>query len=78
MLVASMNPCPCRYYNHPDRECECPPGAVQKYLSRISGPLLNRIDIHIEVTPVPFQDLSLESTVESTRVIHDRVIWPRL
>jgi len=58
MLVASMNPCPCGYFNHPARKCECPPGAVQKYLSRISGPLLDRIDIQIEVTPVPFQDLS--------------------
>ena len=85
MLVASMNPCPCGYYNHPDRECECPPGAVQKYLSRISGPLLDRIDIHIEVTPVPFQDLAGESSgqasgtssAESSRLIRRRVISAR-
>ena len=52
MLIASMNPCPCGYYNHPTKECNCPPGAVHKYLSKISGPLLDRIDIHIEVVPV--------------------------
>ncbi|HEC44731.1 MAG TPA: ATP-binding protein [Bacteroides sp.] len=85
MLVASMNPCPCGYYNHPDRECECPPGAVQKYLSRISGPLLDRIDIHIEVTPVPFHDLSENPSqplsnlgiIESSSDIHKRVISAR-
>ena len=58
MLIASMNPCPCGYYNHPDKECVCPPGAVQRYLNRISGPLLDRIDLHVEVTPVPFRELS--------------------
>ena len=58
MLIASMNPCPCGYYNHPTRECVCPPGMVQKYLSKISGPLLDRIDIHIEIVPVPFEELS--------------------
>jgi magnesium chelatase family protein len=52
MLVASMNPCPCGYYNHPEKECVCHPGMVRKYLNRISGPLLDRIDMHIEVTPV--------------------------
>jgi len=77
MLVASMNPCPCGYYNHPDRKCECPPGAVQKYLSRISGPLLDRIDMHIEVTPVPFQELSVESDAESSNVIRERVVAAR-
>jgi magnesium chelatase family protein len=77
MLVASMNPCSCGYYNHPERECECPPGAVQKYLSRISGPLLDRIDIHIEVTPVPFQDLTGEADAESSRTIQNRVIRAR-
>ncbi len=84
MLLASMNPCPCGYYNHPNRECECPPGAVKKYLSRISGPLLDRIDIHIEVTPVPFQDLhhqskesGSESRAESSNVIQERVIRAR-
>src|SRR6185312_7298261 len=54
MLIASMNPCPCGYYNHPEKECTCPPGMVQKYLSKISGPLLDRIDLHVEVTPVNF------------------------
>ncbi|MBN2524045.1 MAG: YifB family Mg chelatase-like AAA ATPase, partial [Bacteroidales bacterium] len=60
MLVASMNPCPCGYYNHPEKECVCTPGVVQKYLNKISGPLLDRIDIHIEVVPVPFNKLSEE------------------
>jgi magnesium chelatase family protein len=77
MLVASMNPCPCGYYNHPKRMCECPPGAVQKYLSRISGPLLDRIDIQIEVTPVPFQDLARDSVAEPSRLIRERVIRAR-
>lgn len=58
MLIASMNPCPCGFYNHPEKECTCPPGAVQKYLNKISGPLLDRIDLHVEVTPVPFSELS--------------------
>jgi magnesium chelatase family protein len=77
MLVASMNPCPCGFYNHPARECVCIPGEVQKYLNRVSGPLLDRIDIHIEVTPVPFQDLSDEAGSESSKVIRDRVIKAR-
>ncbi|MBC7390236.1 MAG: YifB family Mg chelatase-like AAA ATPase, partial [Opitutaceae bacterium] len=54
MLVTSMNPCPCGYYNHPEKDCVCPPGAVQRYLNKISGPLLDRIDLHVEVTPVSF------------------------
>jgi magnesium chelatase family protein len=77
MLVAAMNPCPCGYYNHPDRECECPPGAVQKYLSRVSGPLLDRIDIHIEVTPVPFRDLTYKEHPETSKRILERVIRAR-
>ena len=77
MLVASMNPCPCGYYNHPSRDCECPPGEVQKYLWRISGPLLDRIDIQVEVTPVPFQDLASESSAEPSRTIRERVIRAR-
>ncbi|MFC2114918.1 YifB family Mg chelatase-like AAA ATPase [Bacteroidota bacterium] len=77
MLVASMNPCPCGYYNHPERECVCIPGQVQKYLNRISGPLLDRIDIQIEVTPVPFQDLSKDSNEESSMAIRERVIRAR-
>ncbi|MGB1247688.1 MAG: YifB family Mg chelatase-like AAA ATPase, partial [Chitinophagales bacterium] len=58
MLVTSMNPCPCGYYNHPEKDCVCPSGLVQKYLNRISGPLMDRIDLHVEVTPVPFKHLS--------------------
>jgi len=77
MLVASMNPCPCGYYNHPDRECVCGPGVVQKYLSRISGPLLDRIDIHIEIVPVPFEKLSEMKESESSQVVRDRVIKSR-
>nr|MCU0386112.1 YifB family Mg chelatase-like AAA ATPase [Flavihumibacter sp.] len=77
MLVASMNPCPCGYYNHPEKECSCPPGAVQKYLQKISGPLLDRIDLQLEVTPVPFQNLSSSSRSESSREIRNRVIQAR-
>lgn len=77
MLVAAMNPCPCGYYNHPTRECVCGPGVVQKYLSRISGPLLDRIDIHIEVVPVPFEKLSECQTSETSEQIRERVIQAR-
>lgn len=77
MLVASMNPCPCGYYNHPERPCVCPPGAVQRYLHRLSGPLLDRIDLHIEVAPVPFGKLSSETPAESSAVIRERVIAAR-
>lgn len=77
MLVASMNPCPCGYYNHPDRECMCAPGVVQKYLSRISGPLLDRIDIHIEIVPVPFEKLSEMKESESSAIVRQRVITAR-
>ena len=77
MLVASMNPCPCGYYNHPSRDCECPPGTVQKYLSRISGPLLDRIDIQVEVLPVSFTKLSDHHTAENSKTIRDRVISAR-
>jgi magnesium chelatase family protein len=58
MLIASMNPCPCGYYNHPKKDCVCGPGIVKRYLSKISGPLLDRIDLHVEVTPVSFEELS--------------------
>lgn len=74
MLVASMNPCPCGYYNHPDKDCVCSSGIVQKYLSKISGPLLDRIDIHLEVTPVPFNKLSDNSVAESSNEVQKRVI----
>lgn len=77
MLVASMNPCPCGYYNHPTKECTCPPGAVSKYLGRISGPLLDRIDIQIEIHPVPFEKLSEQSAGESSSVIRERVVRTR-
>lgn len=77
MLVASMNPCPCGYYNHPEKECVCSPGVVQKYLNRISGPLLDRIDIHIEVVPVPFDKLSSAPPAESSAQIRERVVKAR-
>ena len=77
MLVASMNPCPCGYYNHPEKECICPPGTVQKYLSKISGPLLDRIDLHVEVTPVNFNELSSDRLAEKSEFIRDRVIKAR-
>lgn len=77
MLVAAMNPCPCGYYNHPTRECVCSPGMIQKYLSRISGPLLDRIDMHIEIVPVPFDKLSEATPAESSATIRERVIKAR-
>ncbi len=77
MLVASMNPCPCGFYNHPEKECVCGPGVVQKYLSKISGPLLDRIDLHVEVTPVNFAELSSMSTAEKSSAIRERVIQAR-
>lgn len=77
MLIAAMNPCPCGYYNHPEKECTCPPGAVQKYLNKISGPLLDRIDLHVEVTPVSFNELSNKSGGEPSAVIRERVIKAR-
>jgi magnesium chelatase family protein len=78
MLVASMNPCPCGYFNHPERECTCPPGAVQKYLNKVSGPLLDRIDLHVEVTPVAFAELSNNIRPgEPSAAIRERVIRAR-
>jgi magnesium chelatase family protein len=77
MLVASMNPCPCGYYNHPDRDCVCAPGVVQRYLSRISGPLLDRIDLHIEIIPVPFEKLSEMKESESSEKVRQRVMKAR-
>ena len=77
MLVASMNPCPCGYYNHPTKACVCSPGQVQKYLNRISGPLLDRIDLQIEVTPVPFEKMSDIRPGESSAVIRERVVRAR-
>jgi len=77
MLVASMNPCPCGYYNHPTKACVCSPGQVQKYLNRISGPLLDRIDLQIEVIPVPFEKMSDNHPSESSAAIRERVIYAR-
>ena len=77
MLVASMNPCPCGYYNHPTKPCVCNPGQVQKYLNKISGPLLDRIDIQVEITPVPFDELSKSTPSESSATIRERVIRAR-
>jgi len=77
MLVASMNPCPCGYYNHPTRPCTCPPGAVHKYMNRISGPLLDRIDIQIEIVPVPFEKISEHKPSEPSSAVRERVIRAR-
>jgi magnesium chelatase family protein len=77
MLVASMNPCPCGFYNHPEKECVCGPGVVQRYLSKVSGPLLDRIDLHVEVTPVDFNELSSDRKAEASSLIRERVIKAR-
>jgi len=77
MMVASMNPCPCGYFNHPDKKCVCSPGVVVKYLSRVSGPLLDRIDLHIEVVPVSFNKLAGEPTAEKSTNVRERVIRAR-
>lgn len=77
MLVASMNPCPCGYYNHPEKECMCAPGMVHKYLNKISGPLLDRIDLHVEVTPVDFEKLAEKRLSEKSEVIRERVVKAR-
>lgn len=77
MLVASMNPCPCGYYNHPSKECVCVPTSVQRYLNRVSGPLLDRIDLHVEVTPVPFEEMTARRPTENSQTIRVRVIQAR-
>ncbi len=77
MLVASMNPCPCGYYNHPERECACAPGVVQRYLSKVSGPLLDRIDLHVEVVPVSFDEMTANRKVETSDHIRERVVRAR-
>ncbi len=77
MLIAAMNPCPCGYYNHPEQECVCPPGLVQKYLNKISGPLMDRIDIHVEVVPVSFQELTEKNDGEASLKIRERVVAAR-
>lgn len=77
MLIASMNPCPCGFFNHPEKECSCSPMMVQRYLNKISGPLLDRIDLHVEVTPVPFSELSSQRTSEGSDAVRERVIKAR-
>jgi magnesium chelatase family protein len=78
MLIASMNPCPCGYYNHPDKDCVCAPGVVKRYLSKISGPLLDRIDLHVEVTPVSYDELAArERTKVCSADIRERVLRAR-
>ena len=77
MLIASMNPCPCGYYNHPDKECVCGSGQVQRYLNKVSGPLLDRIDLHVEVTPVSFDQMTQNRKAESSEEIRNRVIAAR-
>jgi len=77
MLIASMNPCPCGYHNHPTKECVCSTGVIQKYLNKISGPLLDRIDIHLEVIPVSFDKMSELGEAEKSEIIRQRVIKAR-
>jgi magnesium chelatase family protein len=77
MLVASMNPCPCGYYNHPDKDCVCGPGVVQRYLSKVSGPLLDRIDLHVEVVPVSFDQMTMQRKNETSEEIRARVVKAR-
>ncbi len=77
MLVASMNPCPCGYYNHPEKECVCGSGVVQRYLNKVSGPLLDRIDLHVEVTPVTFDEMTATRKAESSEAIRERVVTAR-
>jgi magnesium chelatase family protein len=77
MLIASMNPCPCGFFNHPEKECTCAPGTVQKYLNKISGPLLDRIDLHVEVVPVAFNELARTEQTESSNMVRQRVMRAR-
>lgn len=77
MLIASMNPCPCGYYNHPEKECICGPGIVQRYLSKVSGPLLDRIDLHVEVVPVSFDEMTGRRKSEPSETIRERVVKAR-
>ena len=77
MLVASMNPCPCGYYNHPQKECTCESGQVNRYLNKVSGPLLDRIDLHIQVNALPIEDMAKETEEEDSAIIRERVIKAR-
>jgi len=78
MLIAAMNPCPCGYYNHPERDCTCGQNTVQRYLNKVSGPLLDRIDLHVEVTPVKYEDLANDIPKEGSKEIRERVVKARL
>ena len=78
MLIAAMNPCPCGYYNHPEKDCICGPGVVKRYLSKVSGPLFDRIDLHVEVTPVNFDELAHHKPTEGSKEIRERVVVARL
>ena len=77
MFIASMNPCPCGYYNHPTKACVCTPGQIHRYLNKISGPLLDRIDIQIEITPLSFEELSGKAPGENSYTIRERVVKAR-
>ncbi|MBB6612979.1 YifB family Mg chelatase-like AAA ATPase [Pontibacter sp. Tf4] len=77
MLVASMNPCPCGFYNHPEKDCVCGPGVVQRYLNKVSGPLLDRIDLHVEVTPVTFDEMTATRKSEDSTTVRERVVKAR-
>ncbi|NDK57538.1 YifB family Mg chelatase-like AAA ATPase [Pontibacter fetidus] len=77
MLVASMNPCPCGFYNHPEKDCVCGPGIVQRYLNKVSGPLLDRIDLHVEVTPVTFDEMTATRKSEDSTTVRERVVKAR-
>lgn len=77
MLVASMNPCPCGYYNHPTKECHCTPTIIERYLGRVSGPLMDRFDLQCEILPVGFDDMSSDRQAETSAVIRERVIKAR-
>jgi magnesium chelatase family protein len=77
MLIASMNPCPCGFFNHPTKKCNCGEGAIMRYMNKISGPLLDRIDMHIEVTPVEVKELSSDRSGERSATIRERVVRAR-
>jgi magnesium chelatase family protein len=77
VLIAAINPCPCGYYNHPTKDCQCAPNIVQRYLGKISGPVLDRIDMHIEVVPVDYGELASKQTSETSLEIRKRVVEAR-
>lgn len=78
MLVAAMNPCPCGYYNHPTKECTCKPGQVESYLSKISGPLMDRIDLHVETAPLSYEELAQKTNGENSAAVRERVVKARM